>query len=429
MWLRTIALLVSLTLHGLIGLAFLPRLQQEELDVLDFGSGQDIELMPQGMVMDELSSRGDNIATITTPESVPVDARKPSSQPSVSPAPAPLHDVSGETSKKPSEEVAAISQQKPTPLKSAAEPSKVLHDSEDQEQARDVQQAPALTPQQPSEQPPTITSSQPAIDLPVDSGKQVTEDIAPIEDQKPPQQRPTVSTSEQLHDAAEPLETKKVDDSAPVKEQQPAPQRPTAKPTEQMTDLKAAEKSAVERDIPKATDTPVPLPLGEASAGKPGELPPPVELKESQVTQLDVPSPPDPVKEQTPDTKPEEKPDPKAVEAQPQQVAIVTEESSGRAKTGGNPRIVGMYIAKVNQRVQKAKVYPNSRQTGFVILKYTIAPDGTLLSKQIISSSRSPALDEAALAAVERAKPFPPVPPEVSLKPVTFTQTFKFILR
>ncbi len=40
MWLRTIALLVSLTLHGLIGLALSPRLQNEELDVLDLAAAK-----------------------------------------------------------------------------------------------------------------------------------------------------------------------------------------------------------------------------------------------------------------------------------------------------------------------------------------------------------------------------------------------------
>jgi protein TonB len=165
----------------------------------------------------------------------------------------------------------------------------------------------------------------------------------------------------------------------------------------------------------------LPNPLKDQSSGKPGDLPPPDQLKESGVTQVDAPSPPEPVKEQEPDTK--------EVEAQPEQVAIVTEESSETPKTGGDARIVGIYLGKINERVQRSKVNPHSRQTGVVVLKYTIGIDGSLLSKQVTSSSKSQVLDEAALAALDRAIPFPPIPPEVSLKPMTFTQPFKFIVR
>jgi protein TonB len=52
-----------------------------------------------------------------------------------------------------------------------------------------------------------------------------------------------------------------------------------------------------------------------------------------------------------------------------------------------------------------------------------------LLSKEIAKSSGSKILDEAATAALDRAAPFPPIPPEVSIRPLAFTQPFKFIIR
>jgi protein TonB len=64
-----------------------------------------------------------------------------------------------------------------------------------------------------------------------------------------------------------------------------------------------------------------------------------------------------------------------------------------------------------------------------VLLKFTIGTDGSLLSKQVASSSGSHVLDEAALAAIDRAAPFPAIPTDVSAQPMTFTQQFRFIVR
>lgn len=421
MWLRTIAVLLSLSLHGLIGYAMWPRLQNEELEILDFGTGQDIELMPQGMVMDEVTSRGDNLESITTPDVVRMDERKPPPRPSSSLSPEALHGVSGETSQKSTQDVAALSPQKPAPQSSAAAPPTTLHDTPDVKEAKNTEDIPAVQQRKPSTQPPPITSSEPLIDLPDDAGKQVTPDVAAIREEAPTIKHPIVSSSEQVRAIANTMEGKSLDRAVTVQEQRPAPQRPTAKPSEQLTDVETPQKNAIEQAAAQATKTPLPDPLKEQSSGKPGDLPPPDQLKESKVTQVDAPSPPEPVEEQEPDTK--------EVEAQPEQVAIVTEESSGAPKTGGDARIVGIYLGKINERVQRSKVNPRSGKTGVVVLKYTIGIDGALISKQVSSSSKSQVLDDAALAALDRATPFPPIPPEVSVKPMTFTQSFKFIVR
>lgn len=72
---------------------------------------------------------------------------------------------------------------------------------------------------------------------------------------------------------------------------------------------------------------------------------------------------------------------------------------------------------------------PRTTVAGTVVMKFTIGVDGTLLSKEIATSSGSKLLDDAATAAIDRAAPFPPIPPEVSVKPLAFTQPFKFIMR
>ena len=124
-------------------------------------------------------------------------------------------------------------------------------------------------------------------------------------------------------------------------------------------------------------------------------------------------------------------PEPQTVEtkAQPEQVAIVTEQSSGEAKSGGDAKAFGRYLGQINDRVQRAKINPRSAVAGTVVMKFTVGTDGTLLSKEVAASSGSKMLDEAATAALDRAAPFPPIPPEISLKPLAFTQPFKFIMR
>lgn len=129
-----------------------------------------------------------------------------------------------------------------------------------------------------------------------------------------------------------------------------------------------------------------------------------------------------------PDTPP---PEPQVVEtkSRPEQVAIVTEQSSGEAKTGGDAKAFGRYLGQINDHVQRAKINPRSSVAGTVVMRFTVDVDGKLLSKEVATSSGSKLLDDAATAALDRAAPFPPIPPEISIKPLAFTQPFKFIMR
>jgi protein TonB len=184
-----------------------------------------------------------------------------------------------------------------------------------------------------------------------------------------------------LGDAMETIETAEV---IPV--QQPPPPPPQDVKPDELRDVIASDASTVEQEVVKAEDPPPLIP------------PPPA----PQVV---------PVKEQ------------------PEQVAMLTEQSSGEAKTGGDAKAFGLYIGRINDHVQRAKVNPRSRIAGTVVLRFTIGLDGQLLSKEIAASSGSKVLDDAATAALDRAAPFPPIPPEVSVRPLAFTQPFKFIMR
>jgi periplasmic protein TonB len=168
--------------------------------------------------------------------------------------------------------------------------------------------------------------------------------------------------------------------------EQPPPPPPQEIKPDELRDVIASDASTVEQEVVKTQE---PLPL----------VPPP--------------------------------PAPQVVQAkeQPEQVAALEQQSSGEARTGGDTKAFGQYLGQINEHVQKAKVNPRSRRSGTVVLRFTIGLNGQLLSKEIATSSGSKILDEAATAALDRAAPFPPIPPDVSIKPLAFTQPFKFLMR
>ena len=185
-----------------------------------------------------------------------------------------------------------------------------------------------------------------------------------------------------LGEALETIETAEV---TPIEQATPPPLE-EVKPVEELRDAITSDASVVEDNIVKTEEPP----------------PPVVEQKQPEAVE---------------------------VKEQPQQVALISEQSSGEAKSGGDARAYGLYLGEINKYVQRSKVNPRSRLAGTVVMRFTIGLDGQLLSKEVAASSGSPVLDEAATAALDRAAPFPPIPPDVSIKPLAFTQPFKFVTR
>ncbi len=110
----------------------------------------------------------------------------------------------------------------------------------------------------------------------------------------------------------------------------------------------------------------------------------------------------------------------------PPQAAVFTEESSGAAKTGADPKELGLYLGQIYKHVERAKVSAPSRRSGTVVMRFTIGLDGKVLSREVVSGSGFKILDDAAEAALDRAAPFPPIPPKVSLSPISLEQQFTF---
>jgi protein TonB len=97
------------------------------------------------------------------------------------------------------------------------------------------------------------------------------------------------------------------------------------------------------------------------------------------------------------------------------------------AQSGGEATALRAYAGKLHAHLMKKVVRPRGGQrTGKVVVRFTIGPSGQLLSREILESSGIKGLDEAALATVEKAAPFPPIPVEVADGPLVRTVPFNF---
>jgi protein TonB len=105
---------------------------------------------------------------------------------------------------------------------------------------------------------------------------------------------------------------------------------------------------------------------------------------------------------------------------------------SGRGQAAGNAA-VSNYPGKIVTRLRRALRYPPQARrqglSGEVHVRFTVASNGSVSTVSIARSSGSPILDEAALATVKRAAPFPPIPSEAGRTSWPFTVPLAFTLR
>ena len=86
--------------------------------------------------------------------------------------------------------------------------------------------------------------------------------------------------------------------------------------------------------------------------------------------------------------------------------------------------------AQIQQRLQRALVYPRQaemrRINGVATVALTISSDGRVQARQLVGSSGSPILDEAALSTVDRARGIPSAPAELGTGSFTFRLPVRF---
>jgi len=102
---------------------------------------------------------------------------------------------------------------------------------------------------------------------------------------------------------------------------------------------------------------------------------------------------------------------------------------SGRASQAGNAA-VSNYPGKVVSKLRRSLRYPREAQRqrlrGEVRVAFTVSGNGSVSGIRIVRSSGSPVLDQAAVATVQRAAPFPKIPADAGRSSWPFTVPLEF---
>lgn len=140
-----------------------------------------------------------------------------------------------------------------------------------------------------------------------------------------------------------------------------------------------------------------------------------------------------PVQEEIPEVKPEPVEEPRPAQTatleQVEQIKVEEQQSSGQAKTAGNATEKSKYLGKLRYHLEGKKVNPRSQSVGTVIVQFTVNASGELVERRVVTSSGSQVLDDAAIASIEKAAPFPPVPDVVGEETIVVSVPFRFSVR
>lgn len=212
---------------------------------------------------------------------------------------------------------------------------------------------------------------------------------------------------------------------------------------EQGIAIEGFEKLGVDEVTVEAVETP-PTQLSEArpqidevKAVEPVEEPPPPDIKaaelpnETEVVQsVDGPEQ-EAIRPKEPEKEIFEQPRPPQIATLelPEEVAVREERSSGPKQTGGDSTIASVYFGKLRTHLGRKKVNPRSRMTGTVVVRFTVAPSGQVLSREITKSSGHRVLDDAAVASLDRASPLPAFSDGMRRDPLVVSVPFKFVTR
>lgn len=129
---------------------------------------------------------------------------------------------------------------------------------------------------------------------------------------------------------------------------------------------------------------------------------------------------------------------PPVEQVKPQEVAaadaipesVVVEEKAAAAKqSGGDPTIRMAYLGQLRSSIERKKVNPKTRDSGTVVVRFTVDQLGQLLSREVATSSGSKRLDDAAIATIDRASPFPPFPNGLGEPNIVVNVPFRFMTR
>ena len=112
-----------------------------------------------------------------------------------------------------------------------------------------------------------------------------------------------------------------------------------------------------------------------------------------------------------------------------EQAAIREQQSSSEEKTGGDATIRAAYLGKLRLHIEGHKVNPRTKVVGTAVVEFTVNNVGELISRRIVKSSGYKALDDAAMASIDKASPFPVMPEALNRQQIEVSVPFKFKVR
>lgn len=154
----------------------------------------------------------------------------------------------------------------------------------------------------------------------------------------------------------------------------------------------------------------------------------PVEKEETVVRSENGPSPENmPVEE--PKEVQQQAPQMATIEQLQEQSVVEEQKSAGQKQEGGDTGEKNAYLGKIHGKLSKSKVNPRSRASGTVLVRFAVSPSGALLSKEVIASSGSQILDDAALASIDKAAPFPAFPATLKIDKIVEVVPYRYSVR
>lgn len=137
-----------------------------------------------------------------------------------------------------------------------------------------------------------------------------------------------------------------------------------------------------------------------------------------------------PQQDELPEAKPEpvEQPRPEQVATleQAEQIKVEEKLAAGAEQRGGAASERSQYLGSIRSHLERKKVNPRSRHVGTVVVKFVVDARGNIVSHEIATSSGVKVLDEAAIASIEKAAPFPPMPQGLSDSAMVITVPFRY---
>jgi periplasmic protein TonB len=173
----------------------------------------------------------------------------------------------------------------------------------------------------------------------------------------------------------------------------------------------------------EASSEPVPVQMSEAAS-------PPEEVKPIEETEV-IASKEGPEQNINPEPKPEQikQPTPPQVATLEQETAVEEQQSSSQARLGGDTTAQSAYLGALSSRLERSKISPHSGIVGTVVVHFVVDAFGNVVSREVSVSSGHKVLDDVAVASIDKAAPFPPMPKGLNRNQIDVSVPFRFSVR